>query len=259
MMPMSLMPLVPGALGWMQSAGSAAERRVQRLPDVARVIHERRFHVHFQPIVALKDRQPVGYEALSRFPDQPVRGPDQWWLDAYRLGMHGALEFAQAREALTVLDRLPAGRYVSVNMSPSALLGGGLARLFEGLPLQRIVLELTEQTTVADYEGVNAALLPLRREGLRVAVDDAGAGYASFRHVLKLKPDVIKLDASLIRDIANDRDGRALAAALVGFAREIECAVVAEGVETEAQVAVLDALGVTHCQGYFFGRPAPLD
>nr|WP_247655455.1 EAL domain-containing protein [Stutzerimonas frequens] len=93
---------------------------------------------------------------------------------------------------------------------------------------------------------------------MRLAVDDAGAGYASFRHILKLKPDVIKLDASLIRNVDSDTGCRALAAALIRFAEETGCKVVAEGVETQEELAMLRRLEVNKAQGYLLGRPAPL-
>ena len=120
------------------------------------------------------------------------------------------------------------------------------------------MLEVTEHALVEDYERLADVLGPLRSKGLRLAVDDAGAGYASFRHILKLKPDVIKLDSSLIRNVDSDTGCRALAAALIRFAEETACKVVAEGVETEAELAMLRRLQVNKAQGYLLGRPAPL-
>jgi EAL domain-containing protein (putative c-di-GMP-specific phosphodiesterase class I) len=130
--------------------------------------------------------------------------------------------------------------------------------MLEGAPLKRIVLEITEHESVDDYAKLGAALAPLRERGLRVAVDDAGAGYASFRHILKLEPDVIKLDISITRDIDTQISRRALAAALIRFAEETGSRIVAEGVETEAELAVLRELRVNKAQGFLIGRPVPI-
>jgi EAL domain-containing protein (putative c-di-GMP-specific phosphodiesterase class I) len=126
-------------------------------------------------------------------------------------------------------------------------------------PLDRLVLELTEHEQVEDYEALNAALLPARRRGLRLAVDDAGAGYASMRHWLLLKPDLLKLDLSLVRDVDSDAAKRALCLAIITFAHTTGMQVVAEGIETRRELATIRALGADYAQGYLLQRPAPLD
>ncbi|WP_274597403.1 EAL domain-containing protein [Pseudomonas sp. SST3] len=125
-------------------------------------------------------------------------------------------------------------------------------------PLHRLMLEVTEHTSIVDYMQVAAILDPLRQRGLRLAVDDAGAGYASFRHILKLKPDVIKLDRSLISNLDSDSDCCAMAAALIRFAEETGSKIIAEGVETDAELAVLRELRVTKAQGFLLGKPQPM-
>jgi EAL domain-containing protein (putative c-di-GMP-specific phosphodiesterase class I) len=145
-----------------------------------------------------------------------------------------------------------------VNVSPETVLSGELRPLLEQLPLDRLMLEITEHAYVDDYLALARELDPLRLRGLKLAVDDAGAGFASFRHILRLRPDVIKLDSSLIRLIDKEAGSRALAAALVRFAEETGCNVVAEGVETAEELAVLHALNVDKAQGYLLGRPGPL-
>ena len=129
------------------------------------------------------------------------------------------------------------------------------------MPLERIVVEMTEHAPVGDYDGLNTALQPLRDAGARVAVDDAGAGFASLRHILLLAPDIIKLDISLTRGIDSDRSRRALSYALVAFARETQTTIVAEGIETEAELRALRDIGVTHGQGFLLARPMtpPID
>lgn len=137
-------------------------------------------------------------------------------------------------------------------------MSGALERALQGAPLARLLLEVTEHSSIGDYGLLSEALAQLRKAGLRLAVDDAGSGYASFRHILKLRPDIIKLDQSLIRGIDHDPGSRALAAALITFARETGSCVIAEGVETEDELAALRVLGVGTAQGYLLGRPGSL-
>ena len=146
---------------------------------------------------------------------------------------------------------------LSLNASPESLLAPELVELLAPVAGSRLALELTEHAPVADYAALEAALAGLRARGVQLMIDDAGAGFASLRHVLGLHPDAIKLDLSLTRDIDSDPVRRALAASLVAFAREIGTTIVAEGIETRAELEALRALGVTHAQGYYLARPGP--
>jgi EAL domain-containing protein (putative c-di-GMP-specific phosphodiesterase class I) len=166
---------------------------------------------------------------------------------------------AVIRKALAGLHRLSKEVYVSFNVSPANIVNGAVSAVLAGAALPRIVLEITEHAEIADYAMMGEVLEPLRKQGLRVAIDDAGAGYASFRHILRLRPDIIKLDMSLTRNVDTDRMRRALAAALIGFAEETGSSIVAEGVETDGELAMLRKLGVTKAQGYRLGRPAPIE
>jgi EAL domain-containing protein (putative c-di-GMP-specific phosphodiesterase class I) len=121
--------------------------------------------------------------------------------------------------------------------------------------LHRLIVEITEHATVADYEKLHAALRPMREAGLRLAVDDAGAGYSSLRHILDMQPDFIKLDIGLTRNIDLDPARKALARALVGFAKDTGCRIIAEGVERQSELDALRSIGVTKVQGYLLGRP----
>jgi EAL domain-containing protein (putative c-di-GMP-specific phosphodiesterase class I) len=132
------------------------------------------------------------------------------------------------------------------------------ARGLLSVPPARVVLEVTEHAAVEDYGSLEQALRGHRARGMRVAVDDAGAGFASLRHILRLAPDLIKLDLSLTRDIHRDRSRRALATALISFASEIGAEIVAEGVEARDELEALAALEVGFAQGYYLGRPGPL-
>jgi EAL domain-containing protein (putative c-di-GMP-specific phosphodiesterase class I) len=122
----------------------------------------------------------------------------------------------------------------------------------------RIVVEITEHEAVEDYAALVRSLDTLRGLGCRVAIDDAGAGFASLRHTLQLAPDIVKVDISLTRDIDSDRGRRALASALISFADEMGMTIVAEGIESQAELDTLRELGVIYGQGYFLAEPAPL-
>jgi EAL domain-containing protein (putative c-di-GMP-specific phosphodiesterase class I) len=167
------------------------------------------------------------------------------------------LELVAARRALRALDRLPAPLYLSVNLAPATILAAGFIQTF-GPVADRLVIEVTEHAPVHDYDALDHVLEGFRGAGGRLAVDDAGAGFASLRHILRLRPDLIKLDLALTRDIHQDRHRRALAAALRSFAAELGADIVAEGIEQHAELAALAALGVRYGQGYHLGRPAPL-
>jgi EAL domain-containing protein (putative c-di-GMP-specific phosphodiesterase class I) len=144
-----------------------------------------------------------------------------------------------------------------VNLSPATILSGAAESLLAEFPADRLVVEVTENQEIGDYVGFARALAPFRTHA-RFAVDDVGAGYSGMRHILDLHPDIIKLDMSLVRDIDKDPARRALALALVAFASGMDSQIVAEGVETVGELAVLRELGVPRAQGYYLGRPMPL-
>jgi len=146
--------------------------------------------------------------------------------------------------------------WVSLNASPAtALQSERLLDALSPVACDRLVVEITEQAQVEDYDELNVSLARLRETGVRIAVDDAGAGYASLRHILRLEPDIIKLDKSLVRHVHRDRARRALATALISFATEIGATIVAEGIESADELHALRALGVTFGQGYHLARP----
>ncbi len=212
----------------------------------------------YQPIFGLATLDIVGYEALARFDREPVRGPDAWFAAADQAGMGLELEVAAIRAAVARFSELPAPAYLAFNASPATAVSEELATLLLGLPAERLVLEITEHAPVRDYDALAAGLAPLRTEGARLAIDDAGSGFASLRHILLLDPDIIKLDISLTRGIDVNRARRSLASALIAFAAEMEMRVVAEGIETAAELEALRDLGTGYGQGYLLGRPGDL-
>ncbi|HLO92711.1 MAG TPA: EAL domain-containing protein [Burkholderiaceae bacterium] len=213
----------------------------------------------YQPIVDVASARIGGFESLARFSPLPLRSPDVWFAEAALVGRAIELETKAIRLALAALKQLPPDIYLTVNTSPETIVHGHFAAVLEGHPLDRIVVEVTEHQAVERYEDIAAVMLPLQSQGLRVAIDDAGAGYASFRHILNLHPNIVKMDYSITHRIDSDRSRRALAAAMHGFASETGCNIVAEGVETPAELETLRDLGIVKAQGYHLGRPMPLE
>ena len=211
--------------------------------------------VALQPVVGLADARWSGCEALARFPREPA--PDRWFAEAHDAGLGVSLELLAVRRAVTALACLPAGVGLSVNASPALVLDPAFAEeLGRCDDVGRLTVEITEHAAVARYEDIADALAPHRARGLRLAVDDTGAGYASFAHVLRLRPDVVKLDRSLLADIDHDAARRAFVTAVVLMALELAAEVTAEGVETPAELETLRSLGVDAVQGYLLARPS---
>ncbi|MEW1805921.1 EAL domain-containing protein [Pseudarthrobacter sp. NPDC080039] len=211
----------------------------------------------FQPVHNLSTGTITGVEALARFPGDTSLSPDHWFTDATTAGLVRELDFAALQTALQDAAGLPANLTVALNLSPETCLDPRLPRLLDeaGIHPHRIVLELTERQPVDDYDSLLTALAPLRNRGLRVAVDDAGSGFSCMRHILQLQPDIIKLDRSLITGIHANPRQRALGAAMVQFAQETGATIVAEGIETEADLATARGLGIHAGQGYLLGHP----
>jgi EAL domain-containing protein (putative c-di-GMP-specific phosphodiesterase class I) len=212
----------------------------------------------FQPIVDLRTESPIGVEALARFSCEPVRSPDQWFADAAVAGRGVELEIKAVATAIAALPDLAGDLLLSVNASPATAVSRELPELLARAPGPRIVLELTEHTVVDDYDALKPALEAVREQGVRIAVDDAGAGYAGLQHILSIRPDIIKLDIEITRGIDADPVRRALASCLVTFSQDTGAVIIAEGIETDAELQTLRQLGVPWGQGFHLGRPGRL-
>jgi EAL domain-containing protein (putative c-di-GMP-specific phosphodiesterase class I) len=250
-----------GRAGRLMSAVVADDRAVRSRERsrarVRRVLAERSLWVVFQPIVSLDTLTLVGLEALARFPGPAAYGPEQWFADATAAGLGVELEELALSVALASVGELPGTAYLSVNASPAYVASGGVLRALVAstVPPDRVVVEVTEHSSVSDYATLGAGLAGLRERGVRVAVDDAGAGFASFRHIITLAPDTIKIDRALVHSIDADPARRAFAAAVVMFALDRGAAVVAEGVETQAELETVTLLGMDAAQGFLLARP----
>jgi diguanylate cyclase (GGDEF)-like protein len=208
----------------------------------------------FQPLVELATGRLVGYEALSRFTGDFARAPDAWFNQAQRCGRGQQLESLAIRTALAAGGR-PQGTYLSLNFSPSAISSTHMLNL---LPkrLNDVVIEITEHELASADGSLEEGLARLRARGARIAVDDAGAGYAGLNQVMRVQPDLIKLDRSLVEAVHTAPAKAALIEFFVMFATRVGAAVCTEGIETIEELRALINLGVTYGQGYLLGRPA---
>lgn len=246
---------VPGD-GILRAARAPASDSIRsRIRDILR---DGSFKAAFQPIHDLATGQVAGVEALARF--RSTISPDVWFAQAAVAGLAVDLELAAVEAALSAAVQLPRHLYVSANVSPATCLSPRLPQLFRKhqVPADRIVLELTEHKPVDDYTALLDALAPLRSSGMRVAVDDTGAGHSSMLHILRLAPEIIKLDKKLIAGIDTNHLQMALGRAMVNFAGDIGATITAEGIETAGELASVTALGMTSGQGYFLGHPTLL-
>ena len=219
---------------------------------IEQILADRTFSPVFQPILALTSGEPVGYEGLTRFADGTP--PDQMIAQAHAVGLGIDLEIACLTAALEAAEPLPSGCWLSLNISPEVIVRArDLPTLFAGHS-RKIVLEVTEHVEVADYQAIRDALARLGPT-VRLAVDDAGAGFASLRHVVELGPRFLKLDTALVRDVDRDLTRQAMIDGLTRFAQRAHCEVIAEGIEESGELDMLRQLGVPFGQGYLLGRP----
>ncbi len=233
-------------------SGDGTDRRPAVDPSDARLT------VVYQPIIELDSGALIGVEALSRFGTESQRSPLEWFVEAAEVGLGIQLELAALRKAVEGLPLLPDGVFLSVNASAETIRSAGLHRALAELPASRIVIELTEHERIEDYQALVEPVARLREMGVRLAVDDAGAGFASLQHILRLQPDIIKLDRTFIEGLAEDPIRRALTTALVSFATDIDAVLVAEGIATDAEREWVRAVGVRHGQGQVISEPTSL-
>lgn len=222
---------------------------------IVNVLDRLAFHPVYQPIVDLKRDRVVGNEALTRFEDGTA--PDEQFAAAEAVGLGLALETVTLRAAISSAVGLAPGMLLTLNVSPALVLEGKAIRSLISGVRQPVVLEITEHTAIADYAAFHRAVEALG-PSVRLAVDDAGAGFASFRHILELRPAFVKLDRWIVAGIDHDPAKQALVAGMRQFARSTGCELIAEGVETASERIALVALGIRLAQGYLLGRPEPL-
>lgn len=240
------------------------QRRLRRLfRRIDEVIRTGDLAIAFQPVVSALDMRVVGVEALARFGGDPLITPLQWFTDAELVDRAQQLDLLAVRSTLSAAVHLPPDVYVAINVSPATFASEALIGALRSGTIcpDRLVLEVTEHASIQDYAPLIEARMRLRAHGIRLAVDDAGAGYASFRHIVALAPDIIKIDRAIVTGVDLDTARGSLIGAMVMFARASGATIVAEGVETSGELDCLTALGVDTVQGHLTGMPtsAPAD
>jgi PAS domain S-box-containing protein len=239
--------------------GARQQREVvERASRVHTVLAGSEPHIVLQPIFALQTGMVHGFEALSRFRAPPERSPDAWFAEAASVGLGPELETRAVANAAALAQHLPATVFLSINVSPATLTCADLDAALAPVSCDHLVLEITEHATVADGALLKSVLKRMRERGVRLAIDDAGAGYSGLMQIVQLLPEFIKLDLFLTRGIDSDPVKRALAAALVRFASDVGASLIAEGVETAEELRALEELGIEYAQGFFLGRPLPM-
>jgi EAL domain-containing protein (putative c-di-GMP-specific phosphodiesterase class I) len=228
-------------------------------PIIDAILRDHRFRPVFQPIYGLADGDLVAVEALTRFDDDPDTPPNVWFTRADRVGRGVELEIAAIDAALERSRLLPPDVTVSLNCSPATVADARLTGVLDEHRERAVYVEVTEHALVEDYRELTSAIAMLRRRGVQVAVDDAGAGFSSFRHLVRLEPEIIKLDRSVTASLRTDPVRRALAGSFIDFARRTGSQLVAEGVEEPGDLLAWRELGAHAAQGYLLGRPGPLD
>jgi EAL domain-containing protein (putative c-di-GMP-specific phosphodiesterase class I) len=224
---------------------------------LAEVLEEpERIRPVFQPIFDLQRGAVTGFEMLARFESELQASPDKWFAAAGRLGFGDALEAALIGRGLQARDWLPDNTFLAVNVGPDAVLSDPVGAVLSGRDLSRMVIEVTEAAPVHDYDALLRALVVLRGQGAMIAVDDAGAGYASLNHVMHIRPDFVKLDRALVMDVDRDPAKYALVETFGVLSGRLDAWLLAEGIEREGEREVLAAMGVPLAQGFGLARPA---
>ncbi|MFL6204556.1 MAG: EAL domain-containing protein [Acidimicrobiales bacterium] len=240
------------------ATGQQVAQHARTLNVIDDVLVRRAVTAHYQPILDLATDAIVGYEALARIDSERRLPTSQWFDEAGAVGRLSDLEQLAIAAALPALDDLPSETFLAINLSPQSAIGPLLTETLEDMPVDRLVLEITEHAAVADYTRLLHALYPLRARGLRLAVDDVGAGYSSMAHVVNLSPEIIKLDRAFTARIDQQPQRQSLVDSMRVFAADTGAVLLAEGIETVEELETMRALGVALGQGYLLGRPAAL-
>lgn len=218
----------------------------------------------FQPVFGEREGKKfiLGYESLSRGPQgQKLESPELLFSIAKELSQTAALDFICLQSALRAAGDMPAGLLLFINVEPLSILTPEfkffLLSQEKPFPTDRLVFEITEREIIENYQEFNRNLNFFRQLGIRIAIDDAGSGYSSLNQIVRIKPDFVKLDALMVRDIDTDHFKQDIVEAFIGFAHKNNIVILAEGVETDAELAYLKKIRIDYWQGYHLARPAP--
>ena len=235
--------------------------------DFRTALERNELELFYQPLINTESAGVTGFEALIRW-RHPVRGlvsPGLFVPLAEEMGLIKPIGAWVLQRACADAARWPSRVKVAVNLSPTQFVNNDLvgdvagALRLSGLPPERLELEITESLLLQDDATVLATLKSLHRLGARIAMDDFGTGFSSLSYLQRFPFDKLKIDQSFVRDISSNADSVTIVRAVIGLGRSLGMAVIAEGVETGEQLAILEAEGCFDVQGYLFSPPAPCD
>lgn len=251
----------PAAQGEPESQHANSQHAISQHPSSARleaVLRDHMLMTAFQPVFDLTTSTVVGAEALTRFVSDSGDPADYWFAEAEDSGLRTDLEFAALESGLEAALKLPPHLFVALKLSDEVCLDPRLPGLFEQTPLAptRVILEVSGKFPQEQAASLDAAVAPLRSVGVRLSIENTGSFFAGASHILRLKPEMIKLERNLTAGLNQDSLRQELVEAEVAFAREIGAALIAQRIETKDELATLADLGVTLGEGYHLGRPS---
>ncbi len=234
--------------------------------ELTKILNSKLLTPHFQPIVSLSQKKIIGYEALIRGPsDSPLHSPFNLFDTAERFDLSTKLEYICRELTIKRYADLNIKEKLFVNVSPSVLLQpdfkkGETLKLLDqfGVDPRFVVIELTEHQPTDDFHLMREAVAHYRKMGFEIAIDDLGAGYSGLRLWSELQPEYVKIDMHFIQGINNDPIKLNFVRSIQNIASSLNCNVIAEGIETEEEYKVVEQLGITHAQGYYFARPSAI-
>jgi EAL domain-containing protein (putative c-di-GMP-specific phosphodiesterase class I)/GGDEF domain-containing protein len=229
--------------------------RRRRSQELLRILDKRRITTLYQPILDLRSREVLGYEALSRGPPGDFHTPEVLFSTAYETDLIWRLERLCRQRALRAMGRLDRKQVMFVNMEPLSIFDPELPTGVPPRHLGRLVLEITERAAIKDLSTFRQAVQVVKAAGFRFAIDDVGSAYAGLRVISEIQPQFIKLDMELTRGAQDSRVKMQLLGAVAGFCRDAGVPIIVEGVETREELAAVASVGVHFVQGYLFGRP----
>ncbi|MFN2388472.1 MAG: EAL domain-containing protein [Actinomycetota bacterium] len=212
----------------------------------------------FQPLLNITTAEVVSVEALARF-SGVEGGSEAVFAEAWEVGLGVELELKAVRTGLEALPKIPRSIRLNINASPRTLVSPDFYEAVSMVPPHRLVLEITEHAAIDDYAALRAVGERLATLGIRMSIDDMGAGFSGFTRILETPADELKIDRAIIHEIHFNPVKQEIVRALVSLCGRVDLGLVAEGIETDAEVEMLRSLGVVLGQGHYFARPAPLD
>jgi EAL domain-containing protein (putative c-di-GMP-specific phosphodiesterase class I)/GGDEF domain-containing protein len=237
-------------------ATSARDKLMRRRAgSVRRILERRRVSTLYQPIVDLRTRAVMGYEALSRGPKGEFESPDVLFRVAYEADLVFRLDRLCRERALRGFDKMRDDQLLFINMEPLSIFDPMLAKKIPARRAARTVFEITEHAAIADFTTFRQAVQLVKASGFKFALDDVGSAYSGLRIITEIEPDFIKLDMELTRAAHGSRVKMELIRAVAGFCAEAGVPMIVEGVETAEELQAVTELGANLVQGYLVGRP----